>query len=82
MAHRIDDLPCGNCDAGIYAAEPVIAGLSMFGGCSSRKEALACAPRCKRDSGHICFGARDWIRGQTFPMSEAERNAILEEYSA
>lgn len=77
MADEYPEMPCGHCDAGTYSATPVLNGLAMFGDCTTRKEALSAAPRCKHDAGHICWGARDWIIGMTFPMSAADKAQIL-----
>lgn len=70
-------MPCGSCDAGTYSVTPVLNGLKIFGACRNRKEALKKAPRCKHEPHHICWGARDWIAGVTFPMSEADRQQIV-----
>ena len=57
-------------------------GLSAFGHCQTKQEALACAPRCKREPGHICFGARDWIEAFSFPIDAAQRAEIKRECGA
>jgi hypothetical protein len=74
---KLDDLPCGSCAAGVYSEVPVLKGLEMFGHCASKRQALKEAPRCKHDSSHICFGARDWIVASIFPITEAERARII-----
>lgn len=71
MSTRDDDLPCGHCATGVYAAGAVREGLRMFGGIETRKAALAAAPHCKGDPGHICFGARDFIVSCKWPLDAA-----------
>lgn len=82
MSDRIDDLPCGRCDAGIYDSHPFLVGVEMFRNCVSRKEALRSAPLCKRDNSHVCFGARDFIACTSFPMTEQAIAAIKTELGA
>src|SRR5690348_15772775 len=72
-------MPCGACDAGVYSLTPALNGLQMFGECESKRAALKSAPRCKHKPSHICWGARDWISGATFPMSADERERIRAE---
>jgi hypothetical protein len=74
---RPEDMPCGSCAAGVYHEKAILKGLEMFGHCSTRKQALAEAPRCKRDSSHICFGARDWIIPADFPITDDRRAEML-----
>lgn len=69
-------MPCGHCDIGTYDAVPLTNGLNTFGSCSSRREALRAAPRCKNEPDHICFGARDWIVSASFPLSAIDRRRI------
>jgi len=68
----MDKMPCGNCDAGTYGVTPALNGIEMFQGCQSEKEALKVAPMCKIEPGHICYGARDWIRATEFPFDPQE----------
>ena len=35
-----DKIPCGHCDAGTYAVDPVLNGLTAYGSCQSRSEAI------------------------------------------
>ena len=68
MTHEFfNDMPCGCCDAGTYAEGAILDGIEMFSKACSRKEALAIAPQCLH-ARHICFGARDFILANTFPL--------------
>lgn len=73
-------IPCGHCDAGTYEIEPIFHGLRTYGNCQTKREALRLAPRCKHDVGHICYGARDWVDGTTFPMTREAIAYIHKEY--
>lgn len=75
------DMPCGNCACGIYAFGAVAAGIEMFRGVATRKEALAIAPICRHDAGHICFGTRDFILACEWPMDDARCASMLDEVS-
>lgn len=76
------DMPCGSCPCGVYALGAVVAGVEMFRGVDSRKEALALAPRCKHDQSHICFGTRDFIVACDWPMDDARCDAVLSEVAS
>lgn len=76
---RYDDLPCGECEAGVYDMVPFMAGIAMFEHCKTRKQALAAAPMCTEDSKHICFGARDFIVSSDFPICRPIAAAKAEE---
>lgn len=62
-----EQIPCGECDTGIYDFYPFEAGQKMFGECPTRIDALRIAPRCKNFPKRICFGARDWIISSDLP---------------
>lgn len=79
MTHR---LPCGNCQAGLYDIVPVLEGLTMFGECASREEAISKAPVCKCDPSLKCQGALDWIASASLPMTEEQRGQMVWEASA
>jgi hypothetical protein len=81
-ARHLNDLPCGQCDTGVYSYEPFVAGIETFRGIATRKQALAAAPKCKCESAHICFGARDFILSMDWPLTDDRCAELMAEAAA
>jgi len=69
-------LPCGRCDIGIYAVQPILNGVKTYRGCATKKDALRQSPRCKLEPGKVCAGAVDFVAGLTFPVTDEQCDQI------
>jgi hypothetical protein len=65
------DMPCGCCDAGVYALGSMEDGLRLFGACGTETEARAMIPKCKH-ARRPCVGCTHFVDAMKFPINADE----------